>query len=156
MRAQRPSLHDYKNNHFYQDIHYQCSCKVCIGVATIDCTQHPHMNTRHNESMTTFHFDILEHIPIISKSHMSWVYEWYPCWLDVHSSFDCGWMSEVGVHVGDKSSINHNVNGLLGKLRVNSLDCQIDCIVCKKTIETYHTVTWLVIFEFSLHTHEEE
>ena len=55
---------------------------VCIKVATIDWSQHPHMSFQHNKNMTTSHFDIFLHILIIYKLHGHVSMRRYPCWLD--------------------------------------------------------------------------
>ena len=49
--------------------------QICIEVAAIDWSQHPHMSSQHNNNnMTTSHFDILLHILILYKLHGSCVY----------------------------------------------------------------------------------
>ena len=55
----------------YQNKHLSCSYEVCIEVANIKWSQHPHMSSQHNKNMTTSHFDILSNISIIYKSHSS-------------------------------------------------------------------------------------
>ena len=42
---------------------HQTTFEVCIEVATIDWSQHPHMSSQQNKSMTTTsHFDMFLHI----------------------------------------------------------------------------------------------
>ena len=54
MWAQMPFSHEHYKiiiiKHFYQNKHHWCLCKVCIGVATIDWSQHPHMSSQLNKT----------------------------------------------------------------------------------------------------------
>ena len=96
--------------YFYQNEHHQCSCKVHIGVATVDWSQpHPHMSSQHNKNMTTSHFDIL----FPHSNHFQIARPIQIClWVDIHvglifySYYDCGWMSSVGFKVRKKLSTN--------------------------------------------------
>ena len=63
-----------KQIHLYQNKHLRCSYQVCIEVATIDWSEHPHMSSQHYKNITTSHFDIFLHTLIIYKLHGSCVY----------------------------------------------------------------------------------
>ena len=81
MLTQRLLLHEHqKLFHYYHNKNHWCSCKVCIGVATIDWRIHPHLSFQHNKNMTTSHFDSLffphfNHLQIAKLMCL---------WLDIH------------------------------------------------------------------------
>jgi hypothetical protein len=84
--------------HFCQNKHHQCSCKVCIWVATIDWSQHPRSHELPTQqNMTTSHFDISFRIQVSPNcmAHMSMGK--HPCWIDVYSYLDCKWIGYVGL-----------------------------------------------------------
>ena len=78
------------------------SCTTCIGMTTINWSQHPHMSSQLKEKITTFHFGICLPILIISKLHESCVY-----------GLKFALNKLGGVNAGKKSPINQN-NGCLG------------------------------------------
>jgi hypothetical protein len=54
---------------FYQNKHHWCSCKICVGMATINWSQHPHMSSHKPKHD---HFP-LRHIFPHSKGQFTWV-----------------------------------------------------------------------------------
>jgi hypothetical protein len=132
MWAQRLFIHKHEEIfHFYQNKHHWCSCKVCIGVAIIDWSQHHCMSSQYNKNITISHFDIYHHILIISMLHDWWVYglismlAWY-LWVIL---IKYEWLKWVNV-----GNINPSTKiGLLGKLGVNEhsgLNNMVSCLSC--------------------------
>lgn len=99
MGAQEPFLHEH---YFHHTKHHWCSCKVYNGVATTNWSQCPHINSQHNENMTTSHDECVfsphtNHLQIVLLFMCLWAARVSmgrcPRWLDVYSCCDCGWKS---------------------------------------------------------------
>ena len=104
-----PFLYEHQNTFpFHQNKHLWCSCKVWIEAATTDWSQHPHMSSKHNGSMTHFPlWHIFTRSNYLQITRLVCLCVNIHCWLDVYSYFDCGWMKLGEINVGNKSSINH-------------------------------------------------
>ena len=86
-----------KVSRLHQNKHHWCSCKVCIGVAIIDWSQHPRMSSQHNKNMTTSTISYIFRWPPTCTTHVSM--DRYPCWLHVYSHFDhkgASWVRLMG------------------------------------------------------------